>query len=238
MAALGMFPVCHWSSAAGDIVKNISNTHGIRSSGLLGVSDSKVGTMALWGKISSDGVLYITLNSSGKNTILAIISFGGTPSRLEMRNVVSGFGNVIRARGIANTHLAGVDVWAWYGFSWNSGAGRASMYLNDTDVQNHGSFFSQDLTVQYSSANHTVYANAGGVANLRGCFKHFYLNTAVEYDFSIESNRRLFIDGAGSPVTPPAGDVVLLKGDPSDNSGSGGDFTIVNGPFELCDSAP
>lgn len=231
------FPVCHWSGG-GDLVKNIYKTHGWRSSALAGVSDGKVGTMALWGKISSDGVLYTAVNGGGKTQVLAIISFGGTPSRLEMKNANLGVGKVINADGTANTHLAGYDVWAWYGFSWNSGAGRASMYLNDTDVQDHGSFLSRDDTAEYSSANHRVYANAGGVANPRGCFKHFYLSFSVEYDFSVEANRRLFIDGAGRPVMPPSGDVVLLKGDPSDNSGSGGDFTIVNGPFEFCDSAP
>lgn len=232
------FPVCHWAGGGGDLVKNIYKTHGLRSSALAGVSDGKVGTMALWGKISSDGVLYIAVNGGGKTQVLAIISFGGTPSRLEMSNAGPGTPKVLDAAGVANTHLAGYDVWAWYGFSWNSGAGRASMYLNDTDVQDHGAFYSVDDTAEYSSANHTVYANAGGVANLRGCFKHFYLNFAVEYDFSVEANRRLFIDGAGRPVTPPGGDVVLLTGDPSDNSGSGGDFAIVNGPFEFCDSAP
>ncbi len=237
MSPMHTFPICFWAGGT-ILVKNTGSTHGLRSSGLAGVSDGKLGTMALWGKISSDGVLYTAVNGGGDVQVLAIISFGGTPSRLEMSNAGPGTPKVLDAAGIANTHLAGLDVWAWYGFSWNSGAGRASMYLNDTDVQDHGSFFSDNDTAEYTSANHRVYANASGVANPRGCFKHFYLNFSTEYDFSVTANRRLFIDGSGNPVTPPAGDVVLLNGDPSDNSGSGGDFAIVNGPFGLCDSAP
>ena len=231
------FPVCHWGGGA-DLVKNILNTYGIRSSAPIGVVDGKAGTLAFWGKITSAGILYITLNGSNKATMLAMVSFGGFGARLEMRNTVSGVGKVIDASGITNTHIDGLNVWAWYGFSWNTGAARAAMFLNDTDVQDHGSFFSRDKTVNYTAASHTLYASNSGVANLRGCFKHVYLNFGVEYDFSIEANRRLFIDAAGQPVEPPSGNIVLLKGDPSDNSSGGGNFTIVNGPFEFCEDSP
>ena len=103
-------------------------------------------------------------------------------------------------------------------------------------------------TIDYTQADHGFADNASfGGGNLESCVSEFYFAPNQFLDFSMTSNRRLFIDAAGDPVelgatgSVPTGTAPLMyfpDGDGATNAGTGGTFTL-SGPAPVpCVSFP
>lgn len=117
--------------------------------------------------------------------------------------------------------------------------GKRHYYFGDTDVLNVTTY--TDGTIDFTVGDWSIGASPAGVAKLgpNCAVADFYFWPGVYLDFSVEANRRLFINASGKPVhpiTPRAalGDpAILLHGYgtlPQDwhrNAGTGGGFTVT-----------
>ena len=236
------FPVCHWGGG-----RFASNGFGAgasafvrRTGGLSGIADSKSGTLAFWAKLNRHGQCLHFRKSSGGTAGISIIVDG------------PGFG-IFRLKDTNNQRVItgtigpypDVDVpanreWAWYGWSWDSGASRMAARYNDTDVDEGSTIYDTNKLVALAGLDCSLYGSTTAAsADLLGCFAYVFFST-TEYDFNQESNRRLFIDSGGNPVeTFPSGGIIQSElGDIQPNEGSGGAFTVIDPPFVKCADSP
>lgn len=226
------FPVCHWG---GRFIDTGLNRRAERLTGLSGVSNGKAGTLAMFAKLRDFNQILHIRNAEGFLLTTVVVDDTGF-GRFMMRDSAGG-----RVIDIAvGSHGAAANKWAWYGWSWDAGASRAAAYLNDTDIQGPGTYFDPAKDIEYSAPGIGFYAALSGGNNSRGCYAYVFFSTTIEYDFNVESNRRLFLNSDGSPVTTfPAGGIVQSEtGDLSKNEGTGGNFDLPKGPFLRCVDQP
>ena len=140
-----------------------------------------------------------------------------------------------------------MGTWNHFLASWDITAGLQHLYLNDNE--DLGSVFNFPGTLDYTRTTHTI---GGGVAvfpttaEYSGCLSEVYLNFSEFMDFSLLSNRRLFINGAGFPVelgvtgSLPTGTAPIMyfpDGDATTNAGTGGNFA-QGGTVAACATVP
>lgn len=226
------FPVCHWG---GRFIDTDPNRRAERLTALTGVSDGQAGTLAMFAKLRDFNQILHTGLASGVFRASVVVNDSGS-STFKMRDSMSQ--TVVNL--FIGSYAAAADQWAWYGWSWDAGASRAAAYLNDTNMQAEGSFFDPARNIEYSAPEVAFYATLSGGGTSRGCYAYVFFSTTTEYDFNIESNRRLFLKSDGSPVTTfPSGGIVQSEtGDLSKNEGYGGNFDLPNGPFLRCVDQP
>jgi hypothetical protein len=143
----------------------------------------------------------------------------------------------------------------WYHIlaSWDSNYGAGlklkHLYINDVSdnslVRDTGVAFTNNYSTYTTVA---IGASHSAANKLNGALAELYFTPGQYLDFSVEANRRKFIDASGLPVslgsdgsTPTAtAPAIYLKGDYSafgTNSGTGGNFT-VNGALEKASTTP
>lgn len=134
--------------------------------------------------------------------------------------------------------------------SANSQTGAGSIYLDDaidgTPTLGPGGIYNIDWN--YLAKPFAVGAFNTGTPSgyFDGCLSEVFIGMAY-LDFTVEANRRKFISDTGKPVdlgdtgTIPYGVqpiIYLPNGDPADNVGTLGNFTVVNGPLSASSTSP
>lgn len=133
----------------------------------------------------------------------------------------------------------------WLNFlaSWEIDAGQNfktfHVYINDTIALDSVSDDVNESTIAYNTLNHWMVGEYfDGTFKLNGGLADLYFAPGQFLDFSVQANRRKFIDAAGKPVSlgadgsTPTGSTpaIYLKGDHTNfevNSGTGGNFTVT-----------
>lgn len=154
-------------------------------------------------------------------------------------------GTIVFRRTTTDTYT---DASPWLNilFSSDAAAGTGHIYVNDAipnlgTTTNPGGSPTFDLT----STEWAVGSRTNGAQKLNGCLAELYI--AYEFlDLSVAANRRKFISADGRPVrlgddgSLPTGNqpiVYMPDGNPEDNRGSGGNFTIT-GALTACSGSP
>ena len=141
-----------------------------------------------------------------------------------------------------------MGTWNHFLASWDITAGLSNLYLNDNE--DLGSTSNFPGTLKYTRTTHTI---GGGVATFpsgdneySGCLSEVYLNFSEFLDFSLTSNRRLFITSSKFPVelggtgSLPTGTAPIMyfpDGDATTNAGTGGNFA-QGGTVAACATVP
>lgn len=205
-----------------------------RDAGLTGAADSKLLTFSAWLQPTAAGGRILigspTLASATERTRIGISAgskffIGGTLADsstlgllvLSVTSIVSaGWFHVIGSFDMADT-------------------GKRHLYLNDVDDLSVTTY--TDAAVDFTYADWSVGAVPNGNTKFTGDVADLMFWPGVYTDFSVEANRRLFIDASGKPVHPKTAiaslgaPLVLLHGISDShlswhtNKGSGGGFT-------------
>ncbi len=209
--------------------------------GIVGASDSKVGSSSFW------------LRIDGGDDADQIIFTGMPPEHIKInRNTANKIGVLLRDADNSNTDFidgstsrTASSTWLHVLVSWDRGNDAKHFYINDAD--DLVAVTLKDSVVDLTQTDWSIGAFPGGSAKLNGCLADFWF-TAEYIDFSVESNRRKFIDGSGNVVylgsdgSTPTGSqpLVFLSGVTSDwhtNLGSGGGLT-ESGAIADCSTDP
>lgn len=222
---------------------NGTTAYAARGSALTGAVNSKKGILSFWTRIDAgDGTVRFVLLSSAAGTSQFTV-------RLQTNNKFLILGENTGSSTILNisstTAYTASATWLHFLSSWDLAISAEHLYITD----------SSDLTVT-TSTNDTLDYNepdfaigsaseSSATLSFNGCLSELYFNTSEYLDFSIEGNRRKFIDSHGLPVFlggnggRPTGSqpiIYIPDGDPSTNKGSGGDFTSNN--LAVCSNSP
>ena len=230
-------------SAAGGYVTTAkeydgTNDYATRGADLTGIADGKAGTISFWMDINNNGNqmdimdtpnrrFYIRRHSDDKVTIRGQTS-GGTNLLIMSSNLVHQW----------------PEGWVHVMIAWDLATPEAYMYIGDVSDEAAGATKS-DGTIDYTRGDWSVGASTGGGFDYNGCLSEIWFDDFF-IDPSVTANRRKFIDAAGKPVnlgadgSTPTGASPLIYmpgGDPADNKGTGGNFTIT-GNLAACANAP
>lgn len=211
-----------------------------RTSDLSGNVNGKVGIASGW--IRVDG---------GDTTQRAIYCASGYRFYVNLMGAGDSWANElwVRAYDVVGTEhlrlrtvssiLAGTG-WHHFLASWNVGTGESHLYIDDVlDLYEETN---TDAVLDYTRNVHEIGRITGvSAGHFNGAIAELYINLAEYIDFSIEANRRLFIDSNGNPVDlgpsgyKPTGTapIVYMRTPYNNaglNSGTGGDFTINGSP--------
>lgn len=227
-----------------------ANDYLAKSTKLTGAADASTGILSFWirfdsGDTAASPYVFNIKDATDSATVLTVYMNAGKVA-FSIRNngatIIVTFNTSALVNGAANT--GGSAKWFHILSSWdmNYSAGNKlkNLYVNDVsdlkDVVDSGAAFS----VPYSTvaAHYSVGAATAGGNKFNGSISELYFAPGQYLDFSVESNRRKFIDADGLPVSlgadgsTPTGvaPIVYLKGDYTAfgvNSGTGGDFTLT-----------
>lgn len=145
-------------------------------------------------------------------------------------------------RSVSNGAVITAGEWIWLGFSVDAGhpsGERISVaYQNDVDLQispvNDGTDAGID-PITTAISGHSMTVLSSGSTSPLDC-ADFIMWVDQQIDFSVEANRRKFIDASGKPVDPAGAvaefgaPICLFSGNSSTfatNQGSGGAFTLT-----------
>jgi hypothetical protein len=226
-----------------------ANDYLTRGGDLTGIADSKSGIFSAWVRLDGgDGVEIRLLNlySSSSPPNPAFIVQRQIDNTFRFRGKKSD-GTAILELITGNKFLAGAK-WLHLLASWDLAANVSSIYVSDVSSQTVVIRTNDTLDYLTVGANWSVGADSVGGYKFNGALSDLYFAPGQYLDFSVEANRRKFIDASGRPVdlgatgSTPTGDppAIFLKGNSSGfgvNSGSGGNFT-VNGALEKASSTP
>lgn len=215
------------------------------NNGLTGVANSKIFTASMWIKVGTDSTR--TLIAEAGPFFIINRNFGGalhiTAENAATTTILDATTgpNAAVAGGGWNHILISIDL---------SSTLNRHIYTNDVeDTSVTWTTYSND-TIQYSRSDTPswgVGADQSGGSKFDGCLSELYFNFATYIDFSNATNRRKFDDG-GSPLKPvdlgtdgstPTGTApIMYFKDPytsfGNNSGTGGNFGVENGPYTSC----
>lgn len=227
-----------------------TNDYLTRGAALTGLVDSKTGILSVWLNFATDGeVETILTGSDGTNTDLTIRRL---PSDNKLQIIMkNGAGGTIVLVG-NDTSMLIVSGWIHILAAWDLATPVFQIYLSDVEDAATPTTLVDD-TIDYtglvdwfigvSESGGTV-----GADRFNGDMAEFYFQDGEFLDFTVESNRRLFIDASGKPVdlgsdgSTPTGNIPILfmSGDTVDwhtNDGSGGGFTEV-GTIDTASTSP
>jgi hypothetical protein len=213
-----------------------TNDYALRGGTITGIAAGKTGLLSLWVRFYG-----------GDGTLQAILMNGASTasSRLSLvRTATNTFNVLARNNGLtailnllsSTTYLTS-DTWLHVLASWDLALGIGQLYVNDADVKS-GAGTQTDENIPYTSfADWSIGAETDAGSKLNGGLSEIFFHTpAAHFDISIAANRRKFITAAGKPVdlgtdgSTPLGLQPLLympHGDPADNRGTGGNFTVT-----------
>lgn len=209
----------------------------LRASAPDGVVNGSVGSLSYWRKSSSTENSFI----QNANTGSWVLGHKATPE-LYIDNQVTGDGNSWVLATFDHNFNDGT--WQNIKISWNVGFAAGSRivqcYVGDTPIaidtsdENGGAF-----TINYEDSWWVPLPEGGAGGECDVADLAVYLGTFI--DFSIEANRRKFIDANGKPVDPgnfPANPTFLFSApDFSTNRGTGGE-TEANGDLTNASTSP
>lgn len=216
-----------------------TNDSATRGGDLTGIADGKAGSLFFWVNPDADGVEYTFY----EHTSSAVLIRRTTLNQIDI--ILRNSAATIIGRRVTNETVLAAGGWQPVFCSWDLGASTFQVYFGDT-AATFGTSTTTDDTINYTAGDTGIGARiAGAGSKLDGCLSEMLFHTA-HLDLSNESNRRILIDAQGNPQnlnangSRPFGAQPLLyapDGDPSDNKGSGGNFTIT-GALTACADSP
>jgi hypothetical protein len=221
-----------------------TNDYASRASALTGIADGKAGVISMC--IRFDG---------GDGTAQTILTDAATAAASKIFLTKNASNNIVlqgrNAAGVqilsctSSTAYTAGAAWLKFLCAWDLAAGVSQMYVDDASVKN-GAGTQTDDTIPYTSTGlFAIGAGTGGATKLNGCLSEVFFHTTY-LDISVEANRRKFFNAEGRPVnlggdgSIPLGVqplVYLPYGDPADNKGSGGNFTVT-GALDIASTSP
>ena len=210
-----------------------------RGAALTGISDSKLGLISVWVRIDGgdNSERYVLQQKTDR---LAVILLNTNIFRIQLTDGT----NLQRIH--SNTAYTASSTWLHILTSWDRGNDVKHLYIADGDELDPVTL--TDHVVDYSTTDFAIGATTTGFALWDGCMSEIWFDTQY-LDLSIESNRRLFIDGSGKPVdlgsdgsTPGLGQPLVYMNQNSTstwhtNAGSGGGFN-ESGSISDCSDSP
>lgn len=239
-AGNGIYTANAWSFGGADSVG--SNT-------VTGNTDSYVGSISLW--FRKDG-------GDGSSMFLAVM--GGTQVRIDTSNKMhittrDGALNILTDTDSVGAYTA-TSAWHHLATSWDTnhaaGAKLSQLYIDGANVLNAIADVSAAAQVGNTTgfSTHSVLAGSDPSSpSFNGSLAEVYMQQASRIDFSVAANLQKFRSAAGKPVSlGPTGALptgvapIIYFKNPiatiTHNSGSGGDFSTVNGTPIVASSHP
>ena len=217
-----------------------TNDSAARGGDLTGIADGKEGSLFFWVNKDADGVEY-TIYEHSSSAVLVRLT---TLNQIDL--ILRNSGGTIIVRRITSDTVLAASGWSPVYLSWDLAATTVQVYFGDTATSFGTSTPTTNDNINYTAGDVGIGARAVGAGSkLDGCLSEFVFHTQF-LDLSNESNRRILIDAQGRPRninadgSRPFGEQPLIyapDGDPSDNKGSGGDFTIT-GSLAVCGDSP
>jgi hypothetical protein len=203
------------------------------ASPLAGVSDGKTITASFWAKFNSypSSACFDVYNTNPSRVRITYCGNGTETMQINLRDT----SGAIRADVGCGPDPHVVDTWYHHLISVDMATGTAHCYVDDVDsIQTFAA--PTDTTLDFTNAQHFIGAGAGPTAIMNGSVADLWIDYETYIDFSIEANRRKFIDADGNPIylgangTLPTGSApdIFLSGDTDTwhtNKGTGGGFT-------------
>ena len=233
-----MRPVVHYQTAASNY--DGTNDFARRGGDLTGIADGKEGTIAWFMDLQGgDGADQYVFEIANRVQV-----FRDSSNRIDVILRNSG-GTIIGRRRTSDTYVAsggyiGVQI------SWDLANADFDFYVNDAVPTLGVTTPTTNDTVDYTATEVSVGERATVTGSkLNACLSELFFHTSY-LDLSNEANRRRFISAdlrpqnIGPTGTGALGVQPLLyapDGDPSDNKGTGGDFTIT-GALAVCNDTP
>lgn len=222
-----------------------------RGAGLTDAADSKLLTVSFWiNKQGANGASEHIVHAAitGPTERNAIVKGGGDNIQVVCRNSA---GSIILNVGTATDSFEVADGWRHYLASFDlTSTAKRHIYVNDVDGYDPtfpGTTYTND-TIDFT-VNEWVIGNRPDLArDLDAYLADLWIAPGVYIDFTVEANRRKFIDASGKPVylgsdgSGPIGTapLIFLSGPTADwhtNKGTGGGFT-ENGALTDAASSP
>lgn len=224
-----------------------------RGGNLTSIADSKTGILSMWvrrDQTASAETLFVTWASAAANIIQFSILASGSSSQTQLRLRMTD-GNDVTFN--SSSGLTSTATWYHLLLSWQLASSSVFQeYIDDVDASGTPSG-AADLAVDYDAADSCrVCDDRFASTSFDGCVAELYFAPGQYLDFSVEANRRKFIDASGKPVdlgsdgsTPTGSQPILyLHLDDAEavanfatNAGTGGNFTIT-GTLATCASSP
>lgn len=201
----------------------------LRGADLTGNVDGKTGIFSGWVRFDGGDGSEVTILS---NTGIGVLIRRESSNVLHVRLENSASAVVLSLRSLTNYTAS--TTWLHMLASWDLAAAVSHLYVNDIDDANEAG--NTNLNVDYTVSDYAVGARTDGSVKWNGALSEIYFVPNQFLDFSIESNRRLFITADLKPVDlgpgcyKPTGTVAIVCLQTQfngfgQNSGSGGGFT-------------
>lgn len=195
---------------------------------LIGLSDGKEGIFSAWVRLDGqdDTLFRLIFNNINRFRVNRL-----TTNKFQVAGSNAAAATILDFSTVETYEIS--STWLHLLTSWDLANDASHFYVND--VADHAKTTRTNDDIDYTGANWAIGANTSGTANFDGAMAEVYF--AAEFlDFSVEANRRKFIDASGDPVylgatgQLPTGTApliylpnrVLTAGI---NAGSGGNFT-------------
>lgn len=212
-----------------------SSDYYTRGADLTGNADGKLGLFSGWMRLDgNDDAWRFLLTNQGDRSYVSL----STVNKLRILGRNSS-ATLIFVHESTTTYTAGAG-WHHFLASWDLGNAKAYIYVDDVSKGGTPSTLTDD-DIDHTTNNWAVGAQVNGNSSVHGALAELYF--ALEYlDISVEANRRKFISANGNRVylgadgSTPTGTQPLIyapDGDPSDNLGSGGNFTAQGSPTSI-----
>lgn len=238
-AAIGLYlPLfagqSYWPAAVGDF--DGSSDYLLRGSDLAGNSDGKEGIITFSFRLDggNGNSIYWLHNSGGR---VNVFRNAANVIRITLENSSN---DTVFTQATSTTHVSSTD-FHFFMASWNLATAASHIFVDDVDVAAAAGVLDDD-TIEYTRSTWAICAITNGTSTMDGVVSEFYFAPNQYLNFSVESNRRLFIDRAGFPVPLgvsgqlPTGTAPLVymrtrANNAGINSGTGGDFAIQGAPL-------
>lgn len=205
---------------------------------LSGVANSKRGIFSCWIDVLDSGGHGKILFVEGGSVDIFRFTSSTVICRLDSPDTL----NVVNMNSTPAVLEIGTG-WVWLGISWDTNVAGAFAHMYFGDVQVEAEVPTDDEPLDYAPAGETynIGANHLGNLNIDMNLADLYFQTGEFLDFTVEANRRKFIDANGKPVnlgsdgSRPTGNQppLFMTGDAAAwnagiaNKGSGGAFSMT-----------
>jgi hypothetical protein len=223
-----------------------TNDYLSRGSGLTGLADSKSGTVSLWVKMNggdgSDQIIFGVGPSGSPDVYFGVMRYN--TNKLLVFGYNTG-GGLIVAGAPATADTTAASGWQHFLCSFDlTSTSRRSIYLNDTLDQSWTAYSNENI--DHTSSQFAVGSRPNATNKLSADVADIMWWEGLYTDFSVASNRRLFVTTGGKPVRPAVAiaalgmpDLALYAPEPTwhVNKGGGGGFT-ENGALTAAATRP
>lgn len=217
------------------------STYATRGADLDGIADGKQGIFSCWFQLdNADGTSAQFMANS--NTRISIL-------RINSDNTIAFLAQSSAPATILNMRTASAVTsgsgWRHIMASWDmTDTAKRHIYLDGVQSESFTTHTNTDI--DYTTGNYSIGALVTSGSRFNGCLSQIFFHTSY-LDLSSDSNRLKFRSAAGSPVSLgadgslPLGAQPLIyfpEGDPTDNKGSGGNFSVAAGALTDCSTTP